>query len=64
MKEPKIFTIPQSTELRYSWDLIWDIKTKKAAKQKYAQLKAALAKIPQELAEMEQMAARDGFSLE
>ena len=64
MEDPKTFTIPQSTELRYAWDLIWDIKTKRAAREKYARLKALLAKIPQELSEMEQMAARDGFSLE
>jgi hypothetical protein len=64
MKEPKTFTIPRSPELSYAWDLVWDVKTKKAAQTKYAQLKAALTKIPQELAEMEQLAAKDGFSLE
>lgn len=64
MKEPKTFITPRATELSYAWDLIWDIKTKRAARDKYAKLKAALVRIPQELAEMEQMAAKDGFSLD
>ena len=51
-------------ELSYDWDLIWDIKTEDKARAKYARLKAALAKIPDDLAVMEKLAIKDGFSLE
>ena len=52
-----------SKEISYDWDLIWDIKTKEAARDKYARLKADLAKIPSDLAIMEQLAVKDGFLL-